>query len=277
MKMFLAFVSAMMSITALCAITDPREWTSANGDKITAAFVSEKAGIVTLKSADGKTMFIKLAALSDSDKQWISESSYIPKNFDFLTTNLEMPILRTSDQKKNRASIRDSLTITTESSGGYRKLLISYISVKELGDTLTNKYSKAIKTDGRFVCVHWTVKNLSGNEDGINPPEISIKKGGRFKAKDMDDFVNMLGTHCEGRERENSYEKIISRFSKKMCNIFEIPKDAEVSQIMFFELGYKPSYVYVSLKPDIEYDKLTTWQQNQKDLLFLPCRNLPSK
>lgn len=274
MKMFFAFAVVMLSLTAICSTIDPREWTSVKGDKITASFISEKSGVVTLKTADGKTIAIKISALSDLDKQWVSESSYVPKNFEFHTTSTDGPLLRTSDNKRSRASFRDSITIITEiqgsftlrTSGAFRKILISEIGFKELGCTLTNKYSKAINTDGRFVCVHWTVKNLSGNEDDINLPVLSIKKGGKFKAKDMDDYSNMMGTHCDGRERENLYEKISPQFSKKMCNIFEVPKDAEVDKIVFFELGYKPSYVYVSVKPDCEYDKLTTWQQKQKDL-----------
>ena len=263
---FIASVAVLISLATYGGVHEPREWTSAKGDKINATFVSEKTGVVMLKMADGKTISIKMAALSDPDKLWISESSYIPKTFDFHTTNLGMPLLRTSDQKKNRSSIRDNITITTDSQGGSRKTFISEICVKELGSTLTNKYSKAIKTEGRFVCVHWTVKNLSANEDDINLPSISVKKDGWFKAKDIDDFVNMLGTHCEGRERENLHEKLSPKFSKSFCNIYEIPKDGEITQFMFFELGYKPSYVYVSLKPDLEYDKLTTWQKNQRDL-----------
>lgn len=262
MKTFLVLTAAMMSITAICATLDPREWTSSKGDKITATFVSEKSGTVTLKTADGKTMAIKLTALSDQDRQWISESTYVPKTHDVKYSIPGVPNLNNKDifiRDTVRISIRDASNLPLHNN---RNTLISNCSIKELGTTLTNKWNKPITTSqGRFICLHWTVKNDSKIENDINLPKVVDANKNIYDAKDGHDFVDMIGTHCSGRERENSTQKVQPGFFLEICNIFEIPKDSIISEVYFPELGYNPSSYNAKTQTSSDSSKSPSWKK----------------
>ncbi len=53
----------------------PREWTSTTGSKVTATLVSSTRKQVTLRTAKGKTIRLKLKQLSEADRKWIAENA----------------------------------------------------------------------------------------------------------------------------------------------------------------------------------------------------------
>jgi len=71
MKKTIALIAVIVS--ALTAVAELREWTAASGDKVTAEFVSEENGVVTLKPQSGNTVKVKIESLSATDRDYLTD------------------------------------------------------------------------------------------------------------------------------------------------------------------------------------------------------------
>lgn len=264
-KIITMLLAISFSLSLLAVQFEEREWTSTKGDKVKATFVSEKAGSVFLKTPDGKTISIKMSALSAKDKEWIDKETYSPKIFELSPTMVGACILKDKADKPLLISMRDTVEVSFEAKTVSRKTIISNCSLLELGSTLTNKYDEVITTQGRFVCLNWTVKNASRFEYDFTFPRLKDKKTNVHRAVDDDAFVKMQGCHCKGREREIGQRTIKPDFSLDVCNIYEISKDAEIMEVLLFEVGPYPNFYFASTT---KYDLLKnppSWIDNKQE------------
>ncbi len=69
----LAFlVTVFVALTSLVA--EVRDWTSADGRKLRAEFVSKEGGKTTIRRyTDGRQITLELAMLSEADQKWVKE------------------------------------------------------------------------------------------------------------------------------------------------------------------------------------------------------------
>jgi hypothetical protein len=206
--------------------------------------------MVTLKTADGKTMAIKMSALSDPDKQWITESTYTPKQIELEYADPGQGYFFAF--KRRDINIRDTVHIFNKEPCS-KNTMIYNCTIKELGNTLTNKWNKHVTTQqGRFVCLNWTAKNEWKLESDVNFPKLIDEKGNLYDSKDKEPYgnVELTGSHCSGKERDELHPKIQPGFFLDICNIYEIPKNSIIKDVCFFELGCNPSSYNANVKSE---------------------------
>ena len=96
---WLAFMPVVTTVSAEDG--EMRAWTSRKGTQIKASFLEERAGRVSLKGEDGKTMQIHLSSLSSTDQEYLSERKARleqKRNEELSATNLERLGLMTGQQ-----------------------------------------------------------------------------------------------------------------------------------------------------------------------------------
>jgi len=96
---WLAFMPVVTTVSAEDG--EMRDWTSRKGTQIRASFLEERAGRVSLKGEDGKTMQIHLSSLSSTDQEYLSERKARleqKENEELSATNLERLGLMTGQQ-----------------------------------------------------------------------------------------------------------------------------------------------------------------------------------
>ncbi len=96
---WLAFMPVVTTVSAEDG--EMRAWTSRKGTQIKASFLEERAGRVSLKGEDGKTMQIHLSSLSSTDQEYLSERKARleqKRNEELSATNLKRLGLITGQQ-----------------------------------------------------------------------------------------------------------------------------------------------------------------------------------
>lgn len=253
--------AALTSSAQTNAIT--RTWTSQKGDKIDAVFVSEKNGTVYLKTPSGKNISVALSALRPEDVDWIRAAQYVPKTYHLRCEKRPRSIGNTKNgvytYEAPDTLIRDTVSISV---GNAPAVTMSVMSINERGTVLTNIWNEPVMTQGRFVCVHWAIKNDAPREGRLNLCVVYDDTDKRYEASEREDFFKFRGCHCSGRERDDNHPMIRPEFKLDVCNIFEIPKDCNIKSVIVYELGDEPQHDEF-LVPRPQDSRLPSWKRKK--------------
>lgn len=254
--------AALTSSAQTNAIT--RTWTSQKGDKIDAVFVSEKNGTVYLKTPSGKNISVALSALRPEDVDWIRAAQYVPRTYHL--NFIDRGRFSIGSTKNGVAAydapdtlIRDTVILTV---GNTPAVTMSVMAINERGTVLTNKWSAPARTQGRFVCVHWMIKNDAKREGHLQPCVIFDDNNTRYEASEKENSFDFAWHHCSDYKTDGTYPVIRPGFSLNVCNIFEIPRDCNIKSVVVYELGDNPKYDEFFV-PSPQDARLPSWKRKR--------------
>ena len=240
-------ICLLTALTVGIAIADEemREWKSKSGTAIEASFVKEERGVVSLKRKDGVTIQAKLDALSDDDREYVLDLTYVPQtvkavfkrdrsgyNFVETGTSANTTARDTAMIMVDNAVLDAPPNVKGDSSW-------SVESVDALGNRILPRREgmvEALTTDGKFVFLTYRVSNDSLAPIDIPSPMLHDQHGRTFTQTERGMAQHYIpeGTLFAGRDL------LQPGFTKLYCAFYELPPNADPAAIEVFPSPVKP-------------------------------------
>ena len=237
---------AALTVCAALAEEEMREWKSKAGSAIEASLVKEERGVVTLKRKDGTTIQAKLDALSDEDREYVLDLTYVPQTVKAVFRRDRSMYNYVETGTSGNVTARDTAMIMVDSAvldqppnvKGDTSWTIE--SVDALGNRILPRREgmlEELKTDGKFVFLTYRVSNDSLAPIDIPSPMLHDQHGRTFTQTERGMAQHYLpeGTLFAGRDM------LQPGFTKLYCAFYELPPNAEPSIVEIFPSPVKPA------------------------------------
>lgn len=235
------YLALSVLLLPFISFAEYREWTAKVGVKIRAEFVSIEDGLVSLRKNGGSLVNVQLSALVVADQDYVlnAKYKYTPRNM-ILSFRCEMMggryYAREAGKTHGTPCLADSMTVIID---GQPNVVYSSMSLVERGTTMTNREEKAISTLGRFVCLNYTIDNKTDSIKTVIRPVIVDSQKRVHQVDAVKNAVDFYGCNCE-RVSDDYHSslnlEVRPGIPEQVCDIFEIPKDVKVAEIIFYSL-----------------------------------------
>lgn len=238
MRRMICLLTAL-TMWAAIAEEDLREWKSKTGTTIEASFVKEEKGVVSLKRKDGVTIQAKLDALSDEDREYVLDLTYVPQTVKAVFRRDRSGYNFVETGTSANVTARDTAMLMVDSA-----VLDAPPNVKgdtswkiESVDALGNRIlprregmGEELKTDGKFVFLTYRVSNDSLAPVDVPSPMLHDQHGRTFTQteRSMAQHYTPEGTLFAGRDM------LQPGFTKLYCAFYELPPNAEPAIVEVF-------------------------------------------
>ena len=222
------------------ADNEVRAWTSkTGGSAIEASFVKEENGVVTLKRKDGVTVQAKLDALCETDRAYVAEVTYVPREIKVVFKRERLGPGYVESGSSEEVTHRDSAVLVVDAAAGDAPADLkgdttwAIESVDALGKKILPRregVGEALTTDGKFVFVTYRVKNDSRVPVEIPSPTLHDRQGRAFTQTERGFAQHFIpeGALFAG------VDLLQPGFSKLYCAFYELPEDAEPAAVEVF-------------------------------------------
>ena len=235
----------VLTVWTAVAEEDVREWKSKAGTTIEASFVKEERGVVSLKRKDGVTIQAKLDALSDDDREYVLDLTYVPQTVKAVFKRDRSGYNYVETGTSAAVTARDTAMIMIDSAvldappnvKGDASWTIE--SVDALGKSILPRREgmvEALTTEGKFVFLTYRVSNDSLAPIDIPSPMLHDQHGRTFTQTERGMAQHYLpeGTLFAGRDM------LQPGFTKLYCAFYELPPNAEPAIVEVFPSPVKP-------------------------------------
>jgi len=230
----------LMLACAVGADHEMRTWTSRTGGSvIEASLVKVEGGIVTLKRKDGITVQAKLDALCETDRAYVADVTYVPREIRVVFRRERMGPGYVESGSSDEVTYRDSAVLMIDQAIGDAPTDLkgdttwSIESVDALGNKILPRregVGDALTTDGQFVFVTYRVRNDSNVPVEVPSPTLYDRQGRSFiqTERGFAQYYIPEGALFAG------VDWLQPGFTKLYCAFYELPEDAEPVAVEVF-------------------------------------------